>query len=114
MSPGQNSMIVGAYLIEDNISSYPISTYYCLVDLPLAHKASGGAIADQCDIYVLLHQFPSSQPRSLVQRSGLTGINFNLLAHLDCRPNHAQGGSPAHACQPAGVAMGENRFPILE
>ncbi|VVB68603.1 Uncharacterised protein [uncultured archaeon] len=107
-------MVVGSYLIEDNILRDAVRSHDGLVDLSFAHQAAGHALADEGDGNSVPGQLPGREARALMKRPGLAGIDMDLLASRNGRTNHTQGCSPANAGQSPGVAVGENIISILQ
>ena len=92
----------------------PVRSNHDRVDFALRHDVCGGVVADQRDVDAGLHQLPRGKPRALQEWARFVGKNPNrlplLLRHVDRRKRGAVlGGREA-----AGVAVRENREPVLQ
>ena len=80
------------------------------VNAALFHDVAAHVVGDQRDGNVVLHQFPSGQPRTLQIRPRFVGDDGDDLALIDRSANHAESRSPnAARRESSGVAVRQDR-----
>ncbi len=107
-------MGVGPDLGEDGVLCDPVGADYHLVDLPLAHDHPGHAVADEGDGNVVFRELPGGEPRPLMERPRLAGVDADLFALGNGRPDDPQSRPPIDAGEPPGVAVGEDDVPVFQ
>ncbi len=110
----KDGMRIGPYLIKNNILCDPVSSYEHAVYKSLMHCPPGHRICNQGYWNLVLHQFPGSDPASLVQGPGLTGDNLDLFAFSNSRTHNSKGCAPVHTGEPACVTVCEYCISVLQ
>ena len=87
---GEDGYAVGADLVGDvSVSGDAVCADDDGLDAALAHEGGGHVVAEDGGGDVVLHELPCGETGALEEGTGLVGEDVDLVAALDCRPDHS-------------------------